>query len=425
MNFTIFIIIFATLFITGVPIAFSMLTAATIYAVISHTSLGLFALSTFGAMDSFILIAIPMFILTAEIMNESTIADRIFNFGDSIVGFIPGGLGHVNVVTSMIFAGMSGSSAADIGGIGYLSYKAMVEKGFSKPFSAAVTASSAIIGPIIPPSIPMVIYAMVASASIGKLFLGGLFPGIFMGIGMMVAVYIISIKRNYRVVSKPSFKGFLNATKKGFFPLLTPVILLTTVTFGIVTITEAAVVAVLYSCVLGVFAYRQLGIKKFLNAIRKTFLSCGVVLIFFVAASLFSHVITVEEIPIKFANFVLGISDNRIILLIIINLFFLVLGCISDAIVNIIIFVPILLPLVSKTGLDPVAFGVIIVLNAMIGTITPPIGTNVFLTSAITKVGVSEIFRESWPFLIVLLITLIFVNIFPQTIMFLPNLLIK
>lgn len=421
MAFAVFLVSFAVLFVVGMPIGFAMLVAAWLYAVFTHTDLSFLTLEMFSSLDSFVLMAIPMFLLTAEVMNVSTVSDRIFRFANSLVGFIPGGLGHVNVVNSVIFGSMSGSAAADAGGIGYLSYKAMADRGFGKPFSAAVTASSSMIGAIIPPSIPMVIYAMVAGTSIGQLFLGGIIPGLLMGLAMMIVIYFVSLKRKYPVEKRMSFRGVAAATIGGFFPILTPLILLGGIVFGVVTISEAAVLAVLYSCFLGVVLYRSLNLRMFIATLRSVFVSCGAILLLFPATKLFGYVITVENIPRIFADLILNVTDNGVLLILLINVFFLILGCFSDPIVNIMLFVPIVLPLMVTIGMDPVQFGVMLVLNVTIGLITPPLGGMLFITSAVTKVPVESMVKECWPFIGVLIATLMLVAYVPQIVLWIPG----
>ncbi len=253
------LLLFFVLFVLGMPIAFAMITAAWAYALMADIDLGFLALQMFTGLDFFVLLAIPLFILTSEVMNRSSVASRIFDFANSLVGFVPGGLGHVNVLTSVIFSGMSGSAVADVGGIGRLCYQSMVDKGYDKPFSAAVTASSAVIGPIIPPSIPMVVFSMVSGVSVAKLFFGGAVPGLIIGLALMAYIYVVAIRKGYPRNARRGLAEVLRALIDGFFPLLTPAILLGGIYLGVVTITEAAALAVVYALVLGGLAYRMLG----------------------------------------------------------------------------------------------------------------------------------------------------------------------
>lgn len=425
MEFTVFVLIFVGLFAIGMPVAFSMIISAVSYALIGGIDMAFFSLEGYKALNSFTLTAIPMFMLTAEVMNSSTVADRMFDFANKLIGWIPGGLGHTNILTSMIFAGMSGSAAADTSGIGYLSYKAMKDRGFDPPFSAAVTAASACIGPIIPPSIPVIVYCMtVPDASVGKLFLAGVIPGILMAISMMVYIYWVSKKRNYPVEEKPTVKKLLVAIKRGTLSVLTPVILLLTITSGLVTVSEGAVITVLYSCFLGVIVYRQLGLKRFLQCFRNITTMIGSILVFFFATKMFSFVLTKENIIGTVSQAVFGFTSSRFIVMLIVNVFFLVMGCLSDPLVNIMLFGPLAWSLVKPIGIDPNAFGMIIIFNCMVGLITPPVGGNVFLISGLTKIPLQKIFKESIPFVIGMIIVLILMSAYPDIVSYIPNLLL-
>ena len=425
MIFTIFVVSFIVLFLVGMPIGFAMITSSIIYATLNDMNLSFFAMEMFSSLDSFTLIAIPMFMLTAEVMNMSTVADRMFNLCNGLVGWIPGGLGHTNVLTSVIFAGMSGSAAADAGGIGYLSCKAMENRGFDKPFSNAVTAASSCIGPIIPPSIPVIVYAMaVSSASVGKMLIGGVIPGILMGVFMSLYIAWISIKRGYPKEERPTMKQLWKFTKEGFLPVMTPVILLLTISTGMVTVSEGAVVSVLYAMVLGAFVYKKLGIKALIGAAKGVFQNCGSVMVFFAGGACFSHVLAKENIPQIFSTWMFGISSNPIVLLIIINVFFFLVGCLSDPVVNITLFAPMVMPVVMMCGMDVNAFGVILILNCMIGLITPPVGTMVYIISGLTKTDLFKVFKECVPFVAFFYILVTLLTICPQIITFLPNLIL-
>ena len=424
MEFAVFLIIFAALFIIGMPIAYSMIISSVVYALIGGIDMAFFNLEAFKALNSFTLTAIPMFMLTSEVMNCSTVADRMFNFANSLIGWVPGGLGHTNVVTSVIFAGMSGSAAADTGGIGYLSYKAMKDRGFDAPFSAAVTAASACIGPIIPPSIPVVVYAMtVTAASVGSLFMAGIIPGIIMAVAMMVYIYFISKKRRYPVEAKPTGRQLGVAVKQGILPLLTPIILLVTISSGIVTVSEGAVITVLYSCFLGIVVYRKLGVKNLMRCCKNICMVIGSILVFFLATEMFSYVLTHENLVNTISQAVYSISSSRFVVMLIINVFFLVMGCLSDPLVNIMLFAPLAWTLVQPFGIDANAFGMIVILNCMIGLITPPVGGNAYLIAGITKVPLQKIFKELLPFVAGYLIILVLLSAFPDIVSFLPRLL--
>jgi tripartite ATP-independent transporter DctM subunit len=426
MAFFLFLVAFVVLFLLGTPIAFAMIASSVVYALSAGVDMAFFSMEAFTSLQNFMLTAIPMFMLTAEVMNSSTVADRMFNFANSMVGWIPGGLGHTNVLTSVIFAGMSGSAAADASGIGYLSYRAMKDRGFDGPFSAAVTAASSCIGPIIPPSIPVIIYAMVVTnASVGKLFLGGIIPGLMMGLVMMIYIYFISRKRNYPIERRPDLKTFIEAFRQGLLPVLTPVVLLTTISLGIVTVTEGAVITVLYSCFLGAVLYRQLGIKEFIGSLKRISLTIGTILVFFLAGKMFGYIFAKESLPQLVSNLFSGLSADRYVVLLVINAFFLILGCFSDPIVNIMLFVPVFMPMAASTGMDPNAFGVIIILNCMIGLITPPVGGMVYVIGGISKEPLPAIFREAVPFVVAYIIVIVVLSVFPEIITFIPDLVMR
>jgi len=423
MDLYIFLGSFVFLTILGMPIAFAMIVSSVIYALMNNINLGFLTLQMFTSMDNFILLAIPFFILAAEVMNRATITKRIFDFANAVVGFIPGGLGHVNIVTSVIFSGMSGSAVADVGGIGKMAYESMVDRGFDKPFSGALTIASAVIGPIIPPSLPMVVYAMVANVSLGRMFFGGIGPGLLMGVSLMIYVYIISKKRNYPISNALNVKEIIKYLLRAFFPLLTPLILLGGIYSGVVTITEAAALAVLYAIILGRFAYKIISLKVFFKSLQKVIVTMGPIVILFPAAKVFGFVLTSEQIPQQLSSLLLNISDNPILLIFTINIIFLIVGCFSDPLVNIMLFVPIFLPLIRLTALEPVHFGVMIVLNTMIGLITPPVGSLLIAFSGISNLGFENIAKETIPFIFILLLVLIIIILIPQTVLFIPNLL--
>jgi tripartite ATP-independent transporter DctM subunit len=423
MDLAIFLGTFVVLFVLGLPIAFAMIAATWVYAMSTGLDLGFLSIQMFAGLDSFVLLAIPLFILASEVMNTSSVAMRIFNFCNALVGHVPGGLGHVNVVANIIFSGMSGSAVADVGGIGRICYNSMVQNGYSRPFSAAVTASAAVIGPIIPPSIPMVVYAMVSGVSVAKLFFGGAVPGLIIGLAMMVYIYVVARMRGYPKATRQTFAEILAAFVQGFLPLMTPAILLGGIWLGFVTITEAAALAVFYTAALGTFAYRLLGPKQFWDCLKNVFLFCGPILILLPAAKIFGFVLTTENIPELFAQYVLHISENRLFILLAINILFLFLGCISDPTVNIMLFVPIVMPLAVTIGMDPVHFGVMIVFNCMIGLVTPPVGTLLFCLCGFEKMPLEVLVKAMWPFLWILLGILVLVTLVPAVVLTLPNLL--
>lgn len=423
MSLAILLGVFAVLFFLGMPVAFAMIVAAWAYILFNGFDLSFMALQMFAGLDFFVLLAIPLFILASEVMARTSVAQRIFDFAEALVGGIHGGLGHVNTVTSVIFSGMSGSAVADVGGIGRLSYRAMVNQGYPKPFSAAVTATSAVIGPIIPPSIPMIVFSMVSGASIVKLFFAGAVPGLIIAAVLFVYVYFVAKRRGYPMGRRATFVELIAALIAGFLPLMTPVILLASIYMGIVTITEAAAVAVLYAMALGIFVYRALSWHDFIDCMRTVFIACGAILILLPAAKVFGFALTAEGVSNHFAAWIMSISDNPIFILLAINVLFLILGCISDPNVNIMLFVPIVMPLANAIGIDPIHFGMIVVLNCMIGLVTPPVGGLLFAICGMEKLRFEAVVNAMWPFLGLLLGILVLVTAFPALSLWLPGVL--
>jgi tripartite ATP-independent transporter DctM subunit len=374
-----------------------------------------------GFEDKFVLLAVPLFIFTARVMNTGGITDRIFDLAGSMVGRFRGGLAHVNVVSSIIFSGMTGSAIADASGLGMMEVKAMDDAGYDRPFSCAVTAASATIGPIIPPSIPMIIYAMLSDASVGNLFLGGIIPGLLMGAVMMVTIHRISKKRNYPKEGNISFVEFLKAFRRAFLSMLTPLILLGGIYGGIFTPTEAAAVAAGYALFLVVFVYRESGFKGLLDAVRDTVESTGFLSFIIAGAFVFGYVIAREQVPAHMAAYLLGITSNKWLLLLLFNILFLLLGCLLDTMVLLLIVVPVVLPAVTMAGIDLVHFGVVIVLNMMIGLSTPPFGMLLFIISGLTDTSLSKVIKEILPFLATLIGVLLLCTYVPGIALFLPR----
>ncbi len=425
MLIAIWVILFAIMFIFGYPIIFAVSVPSILYVILAkiHYAVIVDAM-VIGFEKQFVLLAVPLFILAARIMNESLITERLFNFAGRLVGSLKGGLGQVNVLVSVLFAGMTGSAIADASGLGIIEIRAMNDAGFDPEFSCAVTAASATLGPIIPPSIPMVIYSMTSGASLGHLFLGGVLPGVFLAGAMMVYVAYISNKRNYPTGEPFNLKSLMKAFFKAFFPLLTPVILLGGIYGGVFTPTEAAAVTVFYAFVLSVFGYRILGFKGLVKVFKESALSTGYVSAMVAAALIFSYIVSREQLPVAITNAVMnsGIVTNKYIFLLFVNLLLLLLGCFMDPIVGLLIVMPILVPIAILFEVDLVHFGVITTLNLMIGLCTPPYGESLFIVSAISKVPLGGIIREMWPFLAVLITVLLICTYFPEIILFIPKL---
>jgi tripartite ATP-independent transporter DctM subunit len=413
--------IFLLLFGTNIYISLGI--ASILFILTNDFSLLVVPQRIVNAANSFTLIAAPFFILMGNVMNNSGVTRRMFNFANVLVGWTRGGLGHANIVASMIFAGMSGSSVADAGGLGTIEIQAMKDAGYDVDFSAAVTASSAIIGPIIPPSLPMVVYAVLAEVSLGGLFLGGVIPGIIMGIALMVLVAYFSRKRNYPKGPFPSPKTIWNAFKESFWAIMAPVILFLGIVTGIFTPTEAAVVAAAYSIVIGLFVYKEFTIKDLPRVILSTVETTGVTLALVMTAVLFGWNMTVVGIPQDMTQFLISISSNKVIFLIIVNIFLLVVGCFMEGIAAIMILVPILAPIAATLGINAVQFGVMVVINLMIGTITPPVGIVLFITAHVAGISFERVTKATTPFLIPAIIVLLLIAYCPPLTTFIPGLL--
>lgn len=423
MGMTAFFMIWILLLLFGMPIFFSLGLISLIYLMSHHEVLLSVPQRLTMTADSFPLLAAPFFILMGNVMNTSGVTRRIFNFANCLVGHIKGGLGHANVVASMIFAGMSGAAVADAAGLGTIEIEAMKEGGYDVDFAAAITAASATIGPIIPPSLPMIIYGVLANTSVGGLFIGGVIPGFLMGCSLMIYVYFYARNRNYPRHAFPKFREFLKAFQEAFLSLLTPVFLLGGIFSGIFTPTEAAAFAAFYALMLGFF-YRELKLSDLPGIILQTVETNAVVLALVMTASLFGWVITRAQVPQMMGKLLIGISSNPIIILLILDLFLLFVGCFMEAIAAQMILIPILLPVILRLGINPIHFGLIMVLNLMIGTLTPPIGVVLYVTAKVANISFERVTKTTLPFLIPLLIVLLLITLFPQLTIFLPSLLL-
>jgi tripartite ATP-independent transporter DctM subunit len=412
----------AILFSLGMPVVFSLLISSLIYLTLAGIDPRIVIQKIVFGPDSFVLLAVPFFILAAQIMNSTGITKRIFRFASTIVGHFPGGLAHVNIVDSIIFAGMSGSAIADASGAGLMEIEAMVSQGYKKSFATAVSAASSTIGPIIPPSIPMVIYAVIAEASVGKLFLGGIVPGILMGLSMMVITYFIARKRGFYRDRRATLKEFWEAFRGAFLALSTVWILLGGIYTGVFTPTEAAAVAALYALFLGTVVYRELGVRDVFRVLSRIVFSCGFITFIISTSVIFSWIIAREQVPQRLADVMLSLTTSKPLILLIMNILFLILGMLMDTNAIMLIFLPIVLPVVKAVGIDLVHFGVVVTLNLMIGLLTPPFGVLLFLLSGLTKVPIEDILREVFPYMMVLIFVLFLITYWEGLVMFLPNL---
>ncbi|WP_420395137.1 TRAP transporter large permease [Nioella sp.] len=409
----------------GTPIGYAIILASLVYLGFAGLDLALAGEKILqGLYRSFILLAVPLFIVAANIMNAGTISDRLLQFCVAAVGRFRGGLGHVNVVASLIFSGMSGSAVADAAGIGKIIIQMMTKGGRYAPgYAAAITAASATIGPIIPPSIPMVLYALVSNSSIGALFLAGIVPGLIMGVVLMAMNYYISSKRGFALEEPVPLKQLPRHTANAFPALLMPVILLYGIYGGVTTPTEAAAVAALYALLLAGLFYRALSLRALYNIFVESARSSAAVGLVIGGALILNFVVVSENIPAMVANSLVGIDIHPLVFLLLVNLLILALGCVLDATTIILVIVPLFIPACRELDIDLVHFGVLVVVNSMIGLITPPYGILLFVINAVTGIALKDIIGEIWAFLAVLIGALLLLILFPDLVLFLPRLL--
>lgn len=423
LGFLLLVVILLAVAAIGVPIAFAKLVAGFLYLIATGQDIGLAAgaiLETF--LQSFLILAVPLFIFSANVMNAGGISDRILQFCLVLVGRFRGGLAHVNVVASLIFAGMSGSAIADAAGVGRVIITMMTRDGRYTPgFAAAITAASATIGPIIPPSIPMVLYALVSGQSVGYLFLGGVVPGALMALTLMIAIAIIARKRNFPVEDPVPLARVPGLTARAFPALLLPVILLFSIYGGATTPTEAAAIAAAYALLLALTLYRSLSFRGLYDVIIESSKSSATVALIVGAAFLFNYAVAAENVPRELANWFATLDISPLMFLIVVNLVFLALGCLFDVPTVLLIVVPLLLPTAISLEIDLVHFGVVAVVNTMIGLITPPYGVLLFVINGITGIPLRDIIREIWVFIAVLVVALFTMVIFPDLVLWLPR----
>jgi tripartite ATP-independent transporter DctM subunit len=417
--------LFILLLFLGLPIAFALLVPCiAAFAIYPEISVQLMDARLANAYMSSTLLAIPLFIFAAQILTDIKVADAIFGFVNRCVGHVRGGLAHVNVLASVIFAGMSGSAVADAAGLGKVEIKAMNDQGYPPPFSAAVTAGSATIGPIVPPSIPVIIYGSLAGVSIGKLLIGGLIPGLIMALVMMIQISLIAKRRGFPKTKFAGFRALWKDALQAIPGLMAPLILIGGMLSGFFTPTEAATVAVVYAMVVG-FSCKTLTFKGLWQIFKRSALESALIMFTFFGASLIGLMVTRLHVADAAVNFMSGLTDNPQVLLLVLNIFLLIVGCLLDNIPAIILLSPILVPLVQSYGIDPIHFGIIMILNLMIGLITPPMGGILFVTCKVAKLKLVELLKEIWPFILWLIIALMVVTFGPQTVLWLPNLFMK
>lgn len=422
LAFLALIAVFAGTAALGVPVGFGMLLGGMAYLLVGGHDPALAAEQILnGLLNSYVLLAVPMFILAANVMNAGAISDRLFAFAHLLVGRARGGLAQVDILVSIIFASMSGSAIADAAGPGMMTIRLMEKAGYPRGFAAAVVCASATIGPIIPPSIPLVIYALISGASVGALFLGGVIPGLLMAAAMMVVAYVAARRRNFPVSEAIGLKEFPRIIVQALLPLSLPVVLLGGIYSGAFTPTEAAAMGAAYAMILAAFVYRTIGPRALYVVFLESLRSSAVVTLVIAGAFVINYAVATEQIPSAIAAWLDGIDIPRVVFLLLINALFLVLGCFLDATTMLLVIVPLLLPTMRVLGIDLVHFGVMIVVNMMIGLITPPYGVLLFVLSGLTKIPLREIIAESWTFIAALVAALLIITLVPDVVLWLPH----
>ncbi|WP_427366492.1 TRAP transporter large permease [Candidatus Caldatribacterium saccharofermentans] len=414
---------FVVLLLLGFPVAFSLGVSSLFYLLVKGIPLSIIPQKMYSGIDSFVLLCIPAFIVAGNLMNTAGITRRIINFSNAIVGHIRGGLALANVAASMIFAGISGTALADTASIGAILIPAMKEEGYDADFSAAVTASSSTVGPIIPPSVPMIIVGTLTGLSVTRLFLAGAIPGVILGFSLMAITYYLSVKRNYpkeeRLSLRAVFRTFLDAS----WALGMVVLILVGILGGIFTPTEASVVAVVYALLVGTLVYRELKPGDIPRIVVESVRMTTSVMVLVGLARLFAWIITTERIPQLVAQGILSISTNPFVVILLINAILLFVGCFMETVAALVIFVPVLLPVAMKIGMDPIHFAVMVVLNLIIGLTTPPVGVCLFVAANIARISLGDLVRANVPFFLVLLAVLFLVSYCPPLSLALPGLL--
>lgn len=415
--------VFIGTMLIGIPVAFALsLGALAVLWMTGYLVPELVVQRIFAGMDSFPIMAIPFFVLAGGLMETGGISARLVRFSNCLVGWITGGLGHVAVVASTFFAGISGSAVADTAAISATMIPIMKRRGFDAGFSASVIAAAGVIGPIIPPSIPMVLYGSIAGVSIGSLFLGGIVPGILMSLGLMGVVYVLAKRRGYpRDERMPTAREVWSAFLSASGALIMPFIIVGGILSGIFTATEAAVVAAVYALLMGMFGYRELSIRQLPEIFYRAGVSTAMVLVIVGVANLVGFILAMNQIPQAVTNFFSASISSQAVVLLVINVILLIVGCFIDGGSAIIIFTPVFMPLIQQFGIDPVFFGVMITINLMIGTITPPVGLSLYIAGGVARMSLEQMSRAIVPFLLLEVAVLMLVTYMPELVLFIPN----
>lgn len=411
--------------VAGVPVAVALGGASLIYILMDGLPPTVLIHTMINGVDSFPLLAVPFFILAGHLMNTAGITNKIFDFAKALVGWMHGGLGHVNVGASIIFAGMSGAAVADAGGLGTIEIKAMRDAGYDADFSVGITAASSTIGPIIPPSLPLVIYGVMASTSIGQLFAAGLIPGLLMAVSLMAMVAWYARKRNYPRDARFELSRLGSTFVAAFLPLMTPIIIIGGIVTGAFTPTESAVAAVAYSLVLGLVVYRTLTWRHLIRVSMDTIKTTSAILLIVAAAAIFAWILTANQVAESLGTFLFEFTDSKTVILLIMTMMILAIGCFMETIAAITILVPMLLPVALKLGIDPVHLGIMLILNLMIGLLTPPVGMVLYVLSQVSGVSFERCVVATMPFLIPLVLVLLAITFIPQLSMWLPTMIYR
>lgn len=426
MTFLVMVLAVLVLIVVGIPVAYALGGVSLFFLVfVNDLPLMLLSQRIAASVNSYTLIAIPLFILMGAVMNTGDLSDRIYRLSWALVGRMKGGLGQVNVVASFLFAGMSGSGMADAAGLGKIEVQNMKRRGYPADFSAALTAVTASIGPMIPPSIALVLYGVLAQVSIGKLFFGGILPGVMLAAVLMIQVHVMAKRRDFPRAGKVTPRELLRISAGAVLPMGVFVVVMGGVLFGIFTATEASAAAVLYALVIGLLVYRSLNARSIWSAITESARETSRILFIVANAALFGWIITLEQVPAKFVDWLTSWTNSIVLILLLINVFLLIAGAFLDIISVMIIAVPMFVPLAVELGLDPVHFGILLVLNLTLGGVTPPVGMFSFISAQNARVPVARVFRAGYPFLIACLITLLMVTFVPGLSLWLPDLLIS
>lgn len=417
------LIAFVVMVLIRFPIALAIGMASMIsIAFFSHLSLLMLVQNLVNGLDNFVFLCIPLFILAGNLMNAGGITDKIFRFARALVGRVRGGLGYANVVSSMLFSGMTGSAVAEAAALGTLEIKAMKDQGYTVEFASALTVASSVIGPVIPPSIPMVLYAALAEVSVGRLFLGGIIPGVLVGVALMVFVRVMAVRKDLPRDARITVRQFLSRTAHAILPGLTPVIILGGIVGGVFTPTEAASVAVIYAVVLSMFVYRTVKVRHLPKILLETMITTTIVTFVISAAKTFSYILVLGNISAFVVHALTAISTNQFVILFVLNAILLFFGCIMEAGVALILLVPILTPFLHTIGINLVHFGVLMTLNLMIGVATPPIGMSLFVVSHVSGLKIETLMKAILPFLIPPVAVLLLITYVPGLVTLIPNL---